>query len=165
MKYAVLTIGLFSLLWSCNNAVEYKTTSLHAGNLAGTYEYGQQEGDDDDKPYGKIALYPESDTTLLFSLFVCVGASSYNLGSTEGRIVLRGDTGYFYKATSTCNCAWSLFWKGQQLHIQTRKDMFQCEFGMGVYADGVYTRTSKEVPQYFLALNGDTVYYKTYIPN
>lgn len=162
MKTRGFLFGLLFVLVCCTPVLKHE---LYTETFVGTYQYGQQKGDDDEAPYGTISLYPESDSTLLFSLFVCKGAPSYNLGNIEGRIILKEDTGYFLKGSLADGCGWRLYLTGNKLHVHTIDGLINCDFGFGVYADGIYTRTSRAIPQYFIGLNMDTVYYKNFKPD
>jgi hypothetical protein len=117
-------------------------------DYGGIYSFGTipEEG-----PTGKIYVYPNSDSTLLFFLELQRGAPSYNLGEMVGEMkIMEPGMAEFTRNGGGCNCNFRIFFKGDSLIIRTINDAYKCGFGCCVYTDGNYKRIQKETPKFYL---------------
>jgi hypothetical protein len=122
---------------------------------AGSYFYG------DTIPQGAIDIYPESDTTLLFSIYLI--NSNYHMGFNMGRIHIRKDSAIFENINPNhYNCRLYFEFKMNALTVKTIGEHNDCGYGYGVMSDGVYHRTNDKIPEYTLTPESDTVYFKKY---
>ena len=149
---------------STSDNTDNKTkTAFVTSKYAGTYSFG----DDVKKgPVGSFAVYPESDSTILFYIDVCRGAPSYNLGQVFDRLVIKDDSALYLKreAGYENGCKLKMNFKGDELIIETVEGFNECGFGGNVYADNTYHRTDKNIPKYFVTGEGDTITFKNMTP-
>jgi hypothetical protein len=109
---------------------------------------------------GTLTVYPESDSTILFSLQANGGGPAYHMASAFGRAHLRGDTAtYFGKAPEDAHgCKLKIGFSPTAARVilvsVTEND---CYFGGSFTPDGTYRRTSRAVPQYATDDTGDTL--------
>ncbi len=141
-----------------NNKIGFATSKYQ-----GVYSFGN---DAKKEAVGSIIVYPESDSTVLFHLDICKGPPSYNLGELFERLVIKGDSALcFYKDKFDENgCKLKMHFKGNKLIIETVEGFKECGFGVNVYADEMYYRHKKKIPQYFITYEGDTILFKNMTP-
>jgi hypothetical protein len=135
-----------------------KTRVLETKKYGGTFSYekGKVNGS------GKILIYPETDTTVLFYIDVNRGAPSYNMGSLYGRLkIINGQGNYESKDKGS---RWTLQFSKNRITIGTVAESYDCGFGNGVTADGIFEQTSKIIPDYFVNGEGTKYYFTTTTP-
>lgn len=80
-----------------------------------------------------------------FTLFCCRGAPSYNIGEMSGRMTIDRDMGvYTYSDKAGLSeepCHLVFMFAPETVEVRQLGMDFDCGFGFGVYASGVYTRT------------------------
>ena len=145
-------------LFLCNHVILHadEPAKRHTARFAGTYMFGSAihkdvDEDDDDHvgPGGKVLLYPESDSTMLFFMEVEKGEPANVIGRLTGKITLKSNKGIF-----TLNnqlgipiCKLSFQIEKKFLDIRTIEGLGECGFGPGVKADNRFFRYSGEIPE------------------
>lgn len=112
--------------------------------------------------YGRILIYPESDTTVLFYIDISKGAPSYNMGSLYDRMRIMNDQAIYESGTS--DCRWTFLFAENRIIVKTLGQSDDCGFGGSIIADGVFERTSKVLPVYFVNGEGEKIFFKTTPP-
>jgi hypothetical protein len=135
------------------------TAPLKTARYAGTYRaaYPLAPGGAAD-----LLIYPETDKSLLFYIYLNRGAPSHNMGEMYGRIEIDGQRGFMHRQLDYTDapCHWELaFGEDGTLSIESRDGQRDCGFGFGVYADHHYKRVSSEVPQSFETLDGRKLHF------
>jgi|GEM_PF-1165755 hypothetical protein len=132
--------------------------SIFTKKYAGIYSYGSNV---EEEPVGSLTVFPESDSTVLIYLDVCRGAPSYNLGQLRSRLAIQNDTAlYFYKDQYADNGCKLLFaFTNEEINVTTIEGYEECGFGHAVYADGKFILSDKNIPAYFIGVEGDTIYF------
>ena len=145
-------------LFLCNHVILHadEPAKRHTARFAGTYMFGSAihkdvDEDDDDHvgPGGRVLLYPESDSTMLFFMEVEKGEPANVIGRLTGKITLKSNKGIF-----TLNnqlgipiCKLSFQIEKKFLDIRTMEGLGECGFGPGVKADNRFFRYSGEIPE------------------
>ena len=125
-------------------------------NFGGVYAFGKSS----EKPGGILYLYPTEDSTYLFYLELGRGAPSYNSGAMVGKLIIRGDsTAKYQRLDDTTQCTLSFHFSRKSVDITSTNATNTCGFGFGVTANGIYTRTSSEIPAYFYNRIGEKTYF------
>jgi hypothetical protein len=156
---SLMHLKAFSVLILIALAGPSNSQSLRTVKYAGIYMFG---GKVDEGPSGRVTIFPETDSTLLFFVDISLGPPSYNLGQLYSRILIKNnDLIYFSKESyDQKGCKWKLTFEGDVLTIKTLDDCYECGFGSNVYADKRYTRKSEGIPQYFIDGHGAKIYFK-----
>jgi len=141
------------------NQADYKTNKY-----AGIYVYGPIKGSG---RIGEITIYPESDTTILFYIYLDKGAPSNHEGSLYGETkVIDGVSEFYTRVDNTENgCRWAFNFVDKKLTLTTMNDEGNCGFGYAVYSDGIYKRKSSKIPAYFNDMTKTKVYFKNTKPS
>jgi len=170
MKYllVIFTLGMFACSANQESRTKEKSDSAFSQvgekqqDFAGSYGYGP--GAEKGKS-GTIALYPRNDSTLLFYINLNVGPPSYNGGELfdtlsvkQNQAIYQGSSDYGEKG-----CKWQIDFESDSLRITTLDNSYDCGFGGNVIADGVYQLNSRQVPQFYIKNQGDTVYFENEI--
>lgn len=137
-------------------------TSLIARSQSNKYGGIYSIGDSPEKRGGTLYLYPNSDSTFLFYLELGRGAPSYNSGAMVGELEFSNPNKVDYKKKDTVfsiNCEISITFLKKSLTLTSADESDQCGFGYGVYPDGVYKRTSRRKPKYFIDRLGKKTYF------
>lgn len=129
-------------------------TTKYAGTFA--YEKGKSGAS------GTIQIYPESDSTVLFYLDINRGAPAYNMGALYDRIKIGKGHGTYESRDERCQ--FKMQFSTDRLTVATIKEFYNCGFGQGVLVDGIYQRTSKKIPDYFVNLEGIKYFFKSTAP-
>jgi hypothetical protein len=118
----------------------------------GTYKY------DDNMVY----IYPETGNAVLFYINLQEGPPSYNMGSIDGKIIIRDGKATFQKnlGYGDKDCIIKFVFDENKLTLTQETSDCDCGFGMGVYANGAYKRTSSEIPQFYYSGEGEKIYFK-----
>jgi hypothetical protein len=84
------------------------------------------------------------------------------MGSLYGRAKILKDSGNFFSSfrSSEKGCAFSFRFSKTKVEIITSNDQDDCEFGFGVYADGVFQRKSNKKAEYFEDREGKRIYFE-----
>jgi hypothetical protein len=106
---------------------------------------------------GLLLIYPESDTSVLFHVDVCIGAPSYNLGIETGRLIVKNDSALYQPAEYESTCKINFYFKENEIKLATASGFGECGFGMNVYADATYKLVKKVTPKYYN--NGENTNY------
>jgi hypothetical protein len=106
---------------------------------------------------GLLLIYPESDTSVLFHVTVCIGAPSFNLGITTGRLIVKNDSALYQPAEYESTCKIMFYFKENEIKLATVSGFGECGFGMNVYADATYKLVKKVTPKYYN--NGESTNY------
>jgi hypothetical protein len=128
----------------------------HTARFAGTYMFGSaihkdadEEEDDYVGPGGRVLLYPESDSTMLFFMEVEKGEPANAIGRLNGRIILKSNKGIFTlnnpQGIPICKLSFQI--EKRFLDIRTVDGLNNCGFGPGVRADNRFFRYSAEIPE------------------
>lgn len=106
---------------------------------------------------GSLLIYPESDTSVLFHVTVCIGAPSFNLGITTGRLIVKNDSALYQPAEYESTCKIMFYFEENEIKLATASGFGECGFGMNVYADATYKLVKKVTPKYYN--NGESTNY------
>ncbi len=106
---------------------------------------------------GSLLIYPESDTSVLFHIEVCIGAPSFNLGYTAGRLIVKNDSALYQPAEFESTCKIMFYFEENEIKLATASGFGECGFGMNVYADATYKLVKKVTPKYYN--NGESTNY------
>ena len=126
----------------------------------GVYRYGDPSGD---KPNGQIVIFTESDSSLLFYIFISRGAPSFNMGTLYGRVIIKDGKGVFsydefeYKGQA---CKFAITISKDTLSIATIGKNYECGFGGNVFADGIYKKVKNLKQDFFIDPHGGKYYFK-----
>lgn len=160
MRYylALLTIAVFSNL-NAQVKDRYPKTLIYSGS----YSFGSNAKKGS---VGFLIVYPETDSTILIYFQGNRGAPSYNMGQLYGRLKIINGKGFYFSSVqdSAKPCQFSCEFKSNQVLIKTLDNKDNCGFGYGVYIDGVYKRSTRNVPTYFEDETGSRVYFKKTLP-
>jgi hypothetical protein len=127
-----------------------------------TAKYGGTFGYQKGGASGTILVYPETDTTVLFYIDINNGAPSYNMGSRYDRLRIINGKGTYESQDK--GCRWTLQFSKNTITIATVAESYDCGFGNGVAADGIFEQTSKVIPQYFVTAEGTKYFFTTTSP-
>jgi hypothetical protein len=132
--------------------------SLKTAIYSGVYTFGKNV---EIGPVGSVAIYPESDTTVLFYIDICRGAPSYNLGQLYSRLKIENGVATFYTKEDfdQKGCKWKLTISDRILTIKTLDDCDECGFGANVYADNQYALKERKKPVYFVDGHNHKIYF------
>ena len=115
----------------------------------GTYRFGKGEAIG---PSGVLMIKSLRPGVLVFQLDVSRGAPSYNSGYIKEEEITFENNVATYKKTSgwrgTCEITFEF--QEDRMALTQKEEDFGCGFGHGVYADGVYVKTSSEPPEFYL---------------
>jgi hypothetical protein len=103
---------------------------------------------------GSLLIYPESDTSVLFNLEVCIGAPSFNLGMATGRLIIKNDTALYQPAEYNSTCKIIFYFRGNEIQLKTIDGFSECGFANNVYADAIYKLEKKVTPKYYDPIDG-----------
>lgn len=127
---------------------------IQTRKCAGTYQYGTKP---ENGPVGTISIFPESDSTVLFYLFVNLGKESFNHGMLIGFLEVSKDSANYFEKHNDAGkdqiYAWSIHFFEDRVVITTQDSFDDCGFGGSVSVDGTFFRTSRKIPKTYL--NGD----------
>ena len=121
--------------------------SIFSQNLGGRFSYGSSP---DSGRTGRLDIYQESDSSIIFCLDLSRGAPSYNMGSKIGRIIKEDNQWVFQSVDFNCKLKFIIL--DDRVEIITLKgfDNYGCGYGYGVYSDGTYIRYETGNPEYYL---------------
>jgi uncharacterized protein (TIGR02145 family) len=148
---AAVVIGVFCLS-GCGKSG--KTPGQDAAASGGTYSFG------DEGPSGTALIYPLTDSSALFYIDLSLGAPSYNSGSMSGQMAIKGSIGKYVLKDEDFDCILNFKFSSQKLDITTESGHDNCGFGGNVYADNSYKQLDKPIPEYFIDIQGDTVFFE-----
>lgn len=133
--------------------------SVQTEKYSGIYSFGESA---EKGPVGRVIVYAETDTTVLFFIDVCRGAPSYNLGQHYGRIQIEKGKGIYFskKNFRETGCKWHFSFDGNVLGIKTIDNCYECGFGGNVIADNEYVRKEFSVPEYFIDMRGTKIHFR-----
>ncbi|MEO5946768.1 MAG: hypothetical protein ABIP79_08120 [Chitinophagaceae bacterium] len=122
-------------------------------NYSGTYSYTnsieskQIPKEITSVPGGVLVLMKMEGNTYRFWLDVLKGSPGFNRGETDGTIIFTGDTASFDNTFENAEspCVLRFQKKGQTITIHSQSTSFNCGFGNGVTADGVYRWKKQQV--------------------
>src|SRR5262249_26257716 len=109
-------------------------------DLVGTWNRGDPE-----KGGGQLLTRQTADV-VQFQLECWRGAPSYNSGFLDGEFPVSKGKGVFRSRAGPCELEFRF--SANEVAIQYVSDSRDCGFGYAVYANGVYRRTSRKVPQF-----------------
>ena len=111
---------------------------------------------------GLLLIYPESDTSVLFHIEVCIGAPSFNLGYTAGRLIVKNDSALYQPAEYESTCKIMFYFKDNEIKLETISGFGECGFAMNVYADATYKLEKKVTPKYYSYGNRTKYYFRDF---
>lgn len=154
----LLVILIFTLPAFCfGQSANSLLTSKYGGLYGWKSKFTEDRG-------GVLYVYPETNSTILFYLYLNGGEPTYNMGNLYGRVTITNGTGVFFnKDYPGSNCKFRLTFLGEKLKIETLESKDECGFGAGLGAEGQYTRESAKIPEYFEGYERK-VYFKTTKP-
>ena len=117
-----------------------------------------------EKPFRLIRIHRAKNNAFLFYLELGRGAPDYNSGSLYGRLAYQKEKGYweYVPKDSLLDCTLRIVDRNNEVRVTTISG--DCGFGYGVDAEGVYPRTSKNNPAYFIDRGGRKVYFDKVSP-
>ena len=133
-------------------------------DYGGTYTFGKNP---EKEAVGILKIYPESDSTALFFLDICIGPPSYTMGKLSGRLKFRNNTATYHSghADKVLDCALKFNFGTKSVTIKTQKRHDDCGFGHHVSADGAYRLTDASIPEYYINGDGDSILFENYTEN
>jgi hypothetical protein len=111
---------------------------------------------------GSLLIYPESDTSVLFHIEVCIGAPSFHLGYTAGRLIVKNDSALYQPAEYESTCKIMFYFKDNEIKLETLSGFEECGFAMNVYADATYKLEKKVTPKYYSYGNRTKYYFRDF---
>ena len=156
-KAVIILIAIALIAGACGQATKQVKDNA-TRQYAGTYTFG---GKDSETHSGIVYIYPETDSALLFYLFVIKGAPSYNSGSIVGRMTLHNGKATFQKRFEyeETNCVLRFEFNENMLTVTEDENDCGCGFGHGVYVDDTFQRITSEIPQYYTTVEDEKVYF------
>lgn len=134
---------------------------LATAKYAGKYQFGFNFGEEGESG-GILAVYPKSETTILFNLELSRGAPSYNSGTmVQDLIIDKNGKADLILNDDFYNCHLSFIFTPINVSIKELNED-GCGFGYGVSATGLYQKIDQAIPLYFTDLHGVTFYFKYY---
>ena len=157
-KAVIISIAIALITGACGQAAKQQVKNNTTRQYAGTYTFGDK---DSETRSGIVYVYPKTDKTLLFYLFVIKGAPSYNSGSIYGRITIHNEKAIFQKrfGYEEADCVLRFEFKENTLTITEDENYCGCGFGHGVYVRDIFQKTSSEIPQYYTTMENEKVYF------
>lgn len=129
---------------------------------AGTYGYGTHP---DSGRTGYLKLYPNSDSTLIFSLDLNRGAPSYNSGELVGELILQSDTSGSFSKNSLddfIQCQLTFIRDDKSIWIHNTMENDECGYGHGVFSYGQYLLKDSSIPLSFTTGEGKEIEFENY---
>lgn len=117
-------------------------------NPTGTYKLPYEiEGKEVFGPFGEVRAKLLNPNKVAISLFVCRGAPNYNDGSFIDTLVYTNNRA-IHKTENDSSCAIIFTFKRNKVEIEQKQANlnFGCDFGQGVFANGVYNKASNKIP-------------------
>lgn len=161
-----LLASLIFCLFSCKNgstvdnsltvdSTDTRTSSLSTPinqSFTGTYTDGDwesvktlAEGGEIEGSGGYLAIEQKEANTLKFELSLFNGAPNYHTGTAEGMLSLQDNVATFVTTEYDGECKITFTFKGNEVHVeQVTGGDFQCGFGQGVMAFGVFKKQKEE---------------------
>ena len=123
-------------------------TQIKYVNPDGVYEYGKRvKNEKNQTRIGTLKVYSLSKDKIIISLFLNRGYPNFNMGSLiDTLLYAENKAEYLYpKIEPTCKIKFDFETKSVKITQFVEKN--ECDFGMGVYADGIYIKTSSKRPE------------------
>jgi hypothetical protein len=137
---------LFNSTLNANDSKDY----------SGVYKFDEIPNNEKGR-FGSIYISYINEKTLAFSINLCRGAPSFNIGELQGEIRLIKDHGHFFKIANNDDkqaCEWKINFFEDKLEITTLNNNYSCGFGYAVYANGTYFKEDpKKHPNAFTFKN------------
>lgn len=155
----IITTFCLCVIFFCSCGQKKADNVATTRQYAGLYDTG---GDIEKGPVGSVAVYAESNSSILFYLDVNRGAPSYNMGQLYGRLMLTDGKGIFDAQMPDSNNRCTLvftFTTGVLTITYKNEEDNDCDFGYAVSASGTYKRMNKQQPEFFKDQQGDTVHF------
>ena len=126
--------------------------SIGQTNYTGEYGYSEKpqgkppKDEASNGPEGTVTFYKIGDNVYRFWLDVNIGWPSYNQGTTNGTITVKGDSALSDNtyAGAEGKCLLHFYFKKDVVTIVTDGSGSDCGFGNAVYADGDFKRKKKQ---------------------
>jgi len=128
--------------------------------LPGTYDNLKAE---ERGKVGRLLMHPKENNTFLFSLKLNRGKPSYNSGHIFGELIFVDNVANFQSADFKFKekiCKLEFKNVDNVISVSSIDNNNQCGFGFGVYADGEYSLTSKDIPESYIDTLGNTVKFQ-----
>ncbi len=140
VKFILIFIGFILQSFSYLTYIKYV-------NPDGVYEYGKiVKNEKDQTRIGTLKVYSLSKDRIIVSLFLNRGYPNFNMGTLIDTLVyVENKAEYAYPKTEP-TCKINFDFNSMSVKITQHVEKSECEFGMGVFADGVYTKTSSRKP-------------------
>lgn len=109
-----------------------------------------------------LLIYPESDNSVLYYIYLNRGAPSHNMDEMYGKIEIDGQWGFMHRQLDYVDepYHWEVvFGTDGTLTISSKYDERGCGLGFDVYADGDYKKVSSETPKNFETYDGRKLYF------
>lgn len=134
-------------------------SQFETAKYAGIYKFGKHNSK---KRCGEVYIYPESDSTILFYFNVNKGEPSYNMAMLADRLVIKDGRGVYIDKSEYNNtyCMLEFIFDDKSLTIIEDEEHHECDFGFAVYLNDKFTLKSKKIPEYYLNVTNDKVYFK-----
>jgi len=134
-----------------------KAQNAPAKIVGGTYSFGN----DENAPSGSLMVYPLDEHSALFYLSLSRGAPSYNSGELWDKMTIKDNAViYDYYSDEYSNCKLKFEFSPGSVKITTDEKRNECGFGFGVVADNTYKLINKEIPEYYINMQDDTIRFK-----
>jgi hypothetical protein len=153
-----LVLILLLMLLSVSGYSQSTKNDFETTKYGGTFQYELGKSG----AYGRILIYPDSDTTVLFYIDIGKGAPSYNMGFLYDRVRITNDRAIYESGTH--DCRWTFLFAENKIIVKTLGQSHDCGFGGGIFADGIFERTSKVISMYFVNGEGEKIFFKTTPP-
>src|SRR5277367_4373044 len=149
IKMRLLPFSILFLLMLFIFAPTVYSQIIKTSKYAGIYTFGSNKAEE---PGGRMTVFPETDSTVLFYLDISRGAPDYNLGQLYKRLLIKNEKANYYSKENydQKGCKWQVTIKGKVLIIKTLDDCYECGFGAFVNADNHYILKDEKIPEYFV---------------
>jgi hypothetical protein len=158
-SFCILFLCLNGIVFGQADSVKNKRV-LKTSKYQGVYSYGTKP----ENGAGQITIYPETDSTVLFFIDIC-RAGDLSIGQTYSRLKISEGQGMYYSNEDGGNgCKWQVTINKGLLTIKTLDNAYDCGFGHGVGANGIYKQKSHKRCEYFIDGHGDKIYFQKTSP-
>jgi hypothetical protein len=123
-------------------------TQIKYINPDGIYEYGKiVKNEKDQTRIGTLKVYSLSKDRIIVSLFLNRGYPNFNMGTLIDTLVYAENKAEYLFPKNEPTCKINFYFNDKSVKIIQHIEKSECEFGMGVYADGIYKKTSSKRPE------------------
>lgn len=136
------------ILWCCTFSINGQIPFI---DPTGTYDLESQttkKGNDTYGYFGQIQVKAMSINQIVMTFIVCKGAPSYNSGSFVDTLDYANNRAFYTDPEFDESCTITFDFEENSAIVEEITDdlNFGCGFGHAVVADGIYKKTSSQIP-------------------